>query len=223
MAAIRWILFRLLTQPIVWVWITITAFLWPAVTGFAPVHDSTGDALETSALYEVAFLSLLLGAALTVNVIGRFEELFRRSPTLRRVSVQGVALATGSTVFGVAGVALPLVGFVLEGHVAPFSGLALGATLVVGHLAAMGVLLLQVRMPGGIRPLLLPLLVWLMPALTGDTSNPAAWFARGFDASRHLACVNAHPSPTAFLQASAPIIGMILLSLLVASHPRRGS
>ena len=158
----RWILLRTVRHPWYWAWVLGVTGLWILIVAFGPLGITTRNSASTKLAYEVAFLSLLAGCSFGLDALSRQEWILQPLGFGRRVLTEWLVIALAASPCLFAGM-LPL--FWTGAPPAPV-GIAIGVAATLLHLAAAASLILRLGMPAPYPALLLPLLVWILPALT---------------------------------------------------------
>ncbi len=217
----RWVLAHLLRSPFLWLWLGLLAALWPAIAVFTPLGLTTEQGTELGTLYEIAFLSLLVGQLSALSLLQRGAWFLEPLAPQRRVLLQATALSVGAALTLTASLGLAAaLGAPLS------SGLVRGALLAHFHAAALSLVLLRLPLHPGTRLAALPALVWLLPALAAGAGRLGALLAHGLDARRHLAFSHhTDPAEAHWSLAILPIVGLFVAALLLSRphairHPR---
>jgi hypothetical protein len=180
-STLRWVLGHLVRDPLIWLWGAVVMGAWPLIAALTPVGLTTANRAPAAALYDVAFMALLVGNLAGARVVARGAWFLAPLPPGRRIAVELVGLSAGAGAFLTAGLlGAALVGAPLEGQ------LLTGCGLAHLHLAAVGLLLLRAPLGHVGRMLALPMVAWLLPALLAGTGAPGPALARVFAAQAHL-------------------------------------
>lgn len=223
---LRWVATLLARQPLVWLGAVLLAGLWPVVVLFTPLGLTTGGGAERELLYEIAFVSLLLGHLVGLALLERGGWFLDLVAARRRLATELTALSTAAGLLLIAALAGALI--------APAGRAALGGDLfwraALSHLHLCGVSLLLLRAPGRpvIRLLGLPALTWALPAFLGSQGFLGRSVSHIFDATRHLAFpLDMDPVGAHWGAGLLPIIGLIGTALALSRpgfhalrHPR---
>ena len=217
----RWVVVSVAKDPLAWLSGAILVSIWPFVAAFGPLGITVGTGASTTQLYELAFLSLLVGSMLATGAISRGEWFLAPLEPLRRTGLEiGAILITAGGWAGFVVGAAWTIGAPVD------RALLGGAALSALHLAAASALILRLPLPGPVRALVLPLAVWVTPALLSGASDPIPVLARVLEAGQHLAFSLAGDSaPAQRDSAVLPIIGLALAATLLCRpnairHPR---
>lgn len=216
LALSRQVLLRIASRPIAWLWLAFSLCLWLLALELSPVGLTSSSSGATPIVYEVAFLSQLVGTALACAVLAEGSWFLAQVSPARRVSARAVGLLAG----GAAGLVLGLTGPALtsligRGPEITWGWLLLGAALCQMHLAALGLLLLFGPLPDWLRALGLPLVAWLIPAALGARGALGAFARRALDAAQHLEPEALRTTSTGLGAGVAPILGLLACALLL--------
>lgn len=226
LGTLRWVAILLARQPLVWLWGALLAVLWPLVVMFTPLGLTTGGGAERELLYEVAFISLLLGHLVGLALLERGGWFLESVAPRRRVATELAALTAAAGL---------LLAAALSGTLITESGRAALDTQLLGrtalsHLHLSGVSLLLMRAPG--RPVLrllgLPALTWALPAFLGSRGFLGRSVSHILDATRHLTFpLEMDPAGAHWGLGLLPIMGLIGTALAMSRpgfhalrHPR---
>jgi hypothetical protein len=213
----RWVLMHLLRQPLIWLWLVVLATVWPALVRFSELGVTTTAATVPSATREVAFVSTLVGVSLGLGVLSRARWFLAPVPPTRRLPTELAGLAGGAALFLAAGLLPPLI-VALASTGVP-GRLPLEALLTFLHLAALGLVLLRLELPGWAVQLGLPLFAWGLPGLLGRDGSFATVVQHTLAAGRHLDPEPVLPFEAQCMSACLPIIGLLGVSWLLSSPP----
>ena len=216
LAITRWILTRTLRSPLGWALLFLGSFAWPALLQLTPIGISSGSADGAALVFEVAFLGVLLGCWRGLVALEGILPALRLVADTTRWRAQATALFVSAFGWGLLVSAWPLaLGAVGEGGPARLLlGLALGAA----HLAVLGLLLLNLRVPAGARSLGLLLLAWWVPAFLGTSSLAARWASATLDVAVTLRSPREGWSLAALAVRLGPILAVGLAALLVGAR-----
>lgn len=199
---------HLLRDPLAWLWLSLSSASWPLLAAFSPLGLTTSNRNPAEALYEVAFLSGLLGASLGAALLVRGSWFLSPLSTRRRLAVEATGLATSGCLFP----AIALGVAALCG--APLSwGLVAGTLLSMAHLAALGLLLLRAPVGPVTAGLALPAIAWALPALLAGASPPGPGLSRVLGAAQHTS--EAAGTAAGLWPQLMPILGLVLASGLL--------
>lgn len=202
----RWVLLDLARAPLAWLGVLTLAAVGPLLARLAPVGLTTAGDPAAAPLYEVAFWSALVGAALGLGPLERGRWFLAPLAPARRASLEWVGLLTAELA-----VVVPVLALAALLGPRPDGPLLLGAFLAGVHLAVLASLLLRTPLPAAGRRMALPLLAWIAPALLAGLALPGPALARLLDAHTHLAFPPANDPATAHSAlALLPIIGLAL-------------
>ncbi len=214
LGTLRWSLIHLIRDPIGWLWLVLIASAWPIIVIFTPLGITTQERTPAAPLYEIAFMALLVGAALGVALMARSRWFLAPLSVGRRLAVEATGLLGLSLTL--AGLTL---GLALLSRTPVPPRLVLGVLLAALHICAGGILLLRLPFSPPTLALALPLLFWLLPALLEGAGNPGPLIASWLDARAFLAFPLAgNPAPTQSAMPFLPIIAMVLAAGLL-HHP----
>lgn len=214
LSTLRWVLGHLVRDPLIWLWAAMVVAAWPLVAALTPVGLTTANRAPAAALYNIAFIALLVGNLAGGRVLARGGWFLAPLPPSRRLAVELSGLTAGAGAFLLAG----LLGAALVGAPVP-ADLVLASGLAHLHLAAVGLLLLRTPLSHTARMVALPLLVWLLPTLLAGSGGPGPALGRIFDAQAHFgtfsqANVLAEDHGWAHRGASLlPILGLLLAAV----------
>lgn len=168
-----------------WLWTLATCLTWPVLTSFAEHAVTTGEGTAQDTLYEIAFISLQLGAWLSLSLLEANTSLFSRTDRGLRLAGEFTGMLIPCLTFALGGLAGPLA-WGLHGHHLHDPGFALRLCLGGLHLAAIGVVLLHLPLGPWSRRVLLPLVTWALPALAGPDAALGPWIQRVFGPGTEL-------------------------------------
>ena len=212
LSTIRWVVVSVAKDPLAWLSGAILVSIWPFVAAFGPLGITVGTGESTTQLYELAFWSLLVGSMLATGALSRGEWFLAPLEPLRRTGLE-----VGAILVTAVGGALLVVGSAWTIGAPVDRALFGGAALSALHLAAASSLILRLPLAGPVRALVLPLGVWVTPALLIGTPNPGPGLARVLEAGQHLAFSLAGDSaPVQWDSAVLPIIGLALAATLLS-------
>lgn len=214
----RWILVLLLKRPSTWLWAAFVAATWPAVAAFTPLGTTTASAGSAPALYEVAFVALLLGTLAGTAVLQRGAWFLAALAPARRLTVELSSLFAAGLPFLVAGL---LPGLLLgQGAALRPDRIPLGAAICQLHLAAIALVLLRLPLSSPARLAALPLLVWVLPSLVPEAGLVGRFVHVDLDVGRHLDPGRGTVlAPNAWKACFGPIIGLLGAAFLLARSP----
>lgn len=158
----RWILTRLLQQPISWFWFVACLALWPAVVVFSPVQLALTPDDASGTAYEVGLLTSLGGSGLVLSTLGDNRWILDQAGRGRRLAARGLGLIVGGTFS--AGISLLLPAVLGSGLSFAWGPIVVALLLTALHLAGLGMVLWALPMTTAVRSLLLPILAWVLPA-----------------------------------------------------------
>jgi len=209
---------RLMAQPAAWM---LAAALVVAPGALWLMGSTSICSVNISGrpfLYDFAFLSSVAGATLIVGTLENLAWPRQRVSVLERLELDLAVFVLGNCIF----VATALVswmawkGLSLETRSPPSWG---SGILIALHVASVGVALLRCRLPKGTAALFLPIVCWVLPALTplaGLTRIPPV--ALHDSGLQHLC-----GSWSAGVAAFGPMLVMLLTALLLEVKAPRGS
>lgn len=194
-------------DPLAWLWLSASSATWPLLAAFSPIGLTTSNRSPAGAIYEVAFLSCLLGVSLGAGLLVRGAWFLSPLAGPRRLAVELTGLMTSGCLFP----ALALIVAALLG--APVSlGLLVATLLSLAHLSALGLLLLRAPLGPVAVGFCLPAIAWALPAILAGVGSPGPELGQLLGAAQHL---DLRSSPgTACLQL-LPVIGLVLASGLL--------
>jgi len=226
LGTLRWVATLLARQPLVWLGGALLAALWPLVVMFTPLGLTTGGGAERELLYEVAFISLLLGQLVGMVLLERAGWILESVTGRRRLVTELAALTTAAGLL----LAAALAGTLLTAEGRALLDTELLRRVCLSHLHLAGVSLLLMRAPA--RPVVLlvglPALTWALPAFLGSEG----WLGRSVShilgATRHLTIpLEVHQAGAHWGLGLLPIIGLIGTALALSRpglhalrHPR---
>jgi hypothetical protein len=156
------------------------ALAWVGIEAFGPLGITTRGSTSRSLFYEVAFMSLLDGSVFGVDALGRQEWLFAPLGLIRRILAEWLVVFTAGLAFLIAGLLPALwLGVWSPGQGSTTLAGTCGVLLATQvHLAAAVTLIQRLPLAPPAPALLLPLLVWVLPAVLttrGALGNRLAW------------------------------------------------
>jgi len=208
----RWVLTRLLQQPISWFWFVACVALWPAVVVFSPVQLALTPDDASSVAYEVGFITSLGGMGLVLSTLGDNRWILDQAGRGRRLAARGLGLLVGGMVS--AGISL-LLPAVLGGGLSFAWGLiAVALLLTVLHLAGLGMVLWAFPTTSAVRSLLLPILAWLLPAWLDSRDLVGGFLLTLVRVDKSLDWLR-ESNPAALVSALAPMVALWLGATLI--------
>lgn len=215
-----WVLQHLVRHPLAWIWVGSIAVLRAWAEVLSPVGMTTATSGMAPLNYEVAFMSELVGGALALLPLSRGEWFLARLGGGTRMQARGAGLAAGAGV----GLALGLLPQALFETRWPSGALtlALDGAAALLHVTLLGLLLLNLPLPGATRALALLALSWVLPALlTGSDFLPSALNGL-FDVAAQLESAR-DPANDQPLARWAPLVALCGAVLLLESRTGRGA
>jgi hypothetical protein len=218
----QWALQRVVRFPWFWLWAIALAALGPLAHVFLPLATTTRDMEVAGLLYEIVFLALLAGAVAGLRVVQEAPYLLFPLDPVRRLAVESAVLTTTAGAFLVVGL-LPLA--IAQRDLGLFlrPELAVRGLLTHLHLLAASLLLLRLPVPPTARLLLLPALVWVVPAAVAGRSNLLTGLVQLLDASAPLSAPGAafetRDELLGSLLALRPILALFLAAALLRPPP----
>ncbi len=181
----RWALARVVSLPWFWLWFVLLGTLGPGARMFFPLATTTRSEQGDALVYELAFLAILAGAIAGSQILQEAPYVLAPLDPLRRIGVETAIQSTTVAAFLVAGL-VPLMLMKVEvGSVLP-ARLAGGVFLTHLHVLAVSVLLLRIPIPPTARLLLLPALVWVVPAILDARTGALGWVVGLLDSRASL-------------------------------------
>lgn len=167
------ILRQLMAGPIPWAVVALAALAWPVALLFSPLAATLGGESATALVYNVAFLSSLVGALAAGSRLDSLGWILARQGSARAVLLTLPAVALAALCLSL----VALIPFtVLGGRVEPSTILVL--SLLALHLAALGELLAACKFSATARSVALLFLALLLPAsIPSDASSFYSLFA----------------------------------------------
>lgn len=220
-----WVVLSLLRQPAVWIWLGLLCAAWPALLTFSEVGITTDLATPQGALYELCFISLILGAFAGVSLLDAHQALFLRTAPHRRLGAEALGVASACLPFLIAAMA-PALALGAGTHDLGLGGLPTRCLLASAHLVAISVVLLHLPLGTTARRALLPFAVWFLPATVPPESTLAPWIQRVLGIAGRLTPDGAM-SPGGVSSSGLwadwllPILGWVLLAGLTAKAQQR--
>ena len=206
LATSRWVASRLLRLPAFWALAAVIGALWPTIAALSPLGLTTSTATVPGVLYEAAFLSLLAGHCLALTMTGKLDWFVRPLALVRRAACDVAASTTSASLLLAAALCLPVL---LGTPSPPFWALALTHL----HLAALGLVLLQLPIPPEARAPALLVCAWILPAITSAVPHLGPVIEGIFNAGTHLGLARIADgfSPPLLL----PVVGLALAAWML--------
>jgi len=213
-----WTLGHVARHPLTWLWIAVSAAAWPVIVLLAPSGLTGGAHLQTSLIYEVAFIGLFIGALVGAHLVERGSWFLARVGPVRRLALELAALLGTSLVLTLPALMAPLL---LGGG----RGLDLPDLLAragLCHLHLSGLVLVLLRLPVGAPVRLTGLVVgiWVLPAIVDPATLAGRFVTTSLDAAQYLIPgIGTVLADLAWKEALAPIMGMVGAALLLRPRP----
>jgi len=215
-----WVAGQLVRRPVVWLWLIGVGAVWPAIVALTPLGATTAGQGDGAALYEIAFLALLLAALGASGLLLDARWFLEALPGKRRLLAQGAALTAAAGLFVLAGLAPAAV---LRPSELDPTRLATGVALAHLHLGALCLVLLGTGLPRASVLVAVPLLAWVLPALAAGWGPVGAAVDHALGVAHHLRPADAGGEGDwregASLWRGTPILGWAVLAILLARGP----
>ncbi|MFT7676898.1 MAG: hypothetical protein ACI8QC_000875 [Planctomycetota bacterium] len=180
-----WVLLSLLRRPTVWIWLGLLSAFWPALVKFSELGLTTDQATPQAALYELCFVSLLVGAFVGTSLLDKHQALFLRAAPNRRLGAEALGLASACIPFLIAALA-PALAYGAGTHDLGFADLPARCLLAGAHMVAVAMVLLHLPLGTTARRAILPFAVWLLPATVPPESALSPWIHRVLGIAQRL-------------------------------------
>lgn len=197
---LRWLVRRALSSPFAWIVTLGLIFLPLALRALGPLGWDGHGTGEHGFFYDLAFVSALLGAGFGVHAADDLRRAAPRLGSLRRWSLEALVLVA-CIVFPLLLAALPT----LTRSVDPMRLAVISMWMI-----ALGLVLLRVPFPSGIRPIAVALLAWIVPALVPEKGAAARGVLALIDVGRFSALETTGPLAVA---APASILALLLTAI----------
>ncbi len=217
-ATTRWTCAQLLRQPWFWVWTALMFAAWPMIVHLTPLGISSESGSDGRTLYEVAFIGGLIGCMQACVALGGVRWLIHSQPLSKRLGLVATMLAT-STLLTAGTALLPAC---LLGQLSAVTYDPLHLLAALAHLVAVALVVDSLPIHTSARVALLPLLVWILPALLAGAEGIGQWVGHCLDAHARLPRLESGTDSkgTDWKAILGPIIGCPALLVLCIRTPR---
>lgn len=168
---VGWVAKEWACEPRKWALLALVVALWPATQVFAPFGSASTPGAARDLAYEVAFVASGIGVACALDALEMLPSCAYAIGLRPSWQSEWAALLAGGSAVQLAALTFPLASMQSEMHI----DFSFTAHLLVASaaFAAVGLVLLRVRMPAGMRPWSLLAVAWILPVLAPPAFVPA--------------------------------------------------
>jgi hypothetical protein len=218
LGVLRILLADLRRSPAAWVVLVALSLAWLVWVEVGTYGIATTRIRGDAALYEIAFLAGLTGAALATATCERSTWWLQPQGPPERLRSQALALLAGAAAFQAVSLAAPIA----LGLVADPAALLAGSLAADLHLTALGLVAMGLPFPAGVRAPALVLLAWPVAAVLDGVGVAGRILGPVLGAGRHLRSLEggADTTRSPHLADIMILAGLATAAVLLHTGPR---